>query len=305
MNCPWPRRCSIGRCAIFQFEAQPREDSTPDEQWLALQLPWETLFFGSGTPLGRAWVFMLLARQAGLDVVMLATPDPKSPDGLRPWIPALVSGGNLYLFDTTYGLPIPGPKGQGVATLAQAAADDSILRQMDIPGDRIYPKKAADLSKVVALIEASPGYLEKRMKLLESNLVGRNRLVLSTSPSALAEKLRGMKPISEVKLWALPCETVALRSNLPPSLERAAQLERAPFTIPAEPEQSRSSSADDQHRRQHLELPLRIGRLLQLRGMYGNTDAQRPPSQRGKELSEIVERGAVSKTIHFEFFKLM
>ena len=163
---------------------------------------------------------------------------------------------------------------------------------MDIPGDRIYPKKAADLSKVVALIEASPGYLEKRMKLLESNLVGRNRLVLSTSPSALAEKLRGMKPISEVKLWALPYETLALRSNLPPSLERAAQLERAPFTIPAEPEQSRSSSADDQHRRQHLELPLRIGRLLQLRGMYGNTDAQRPPSQRGKELSEIVERGA-------------
>ena len=53
---------------------------------------------------------------------MLATPDPKSPDGLRPWIPALVSGGNLYLFDTTYGLPIPGPKGQGIATLAQAAA---------------------------------------------------------------------------------------------------------------------------------------------------------------------------------------
>ena len=119
------------------------------------------LFFGSGTPLGRAWVFILLARQAGLDVVMLATPDAKSPDGLRPWIPALVSGGNLYLFDTTYGLPIPGPKGQGVATLAQAAADDSILRQMDIPGDRIYPKKAADLAKVIAPDRSLAGLLGK------------------------------------------------------------------------------------------------------------------------------------------------
>ncbi len=272
------------------LEAPPREDATPEEQWLALELPWETLFFGRGTPLSRAWVFTLLARQAGLDVVMLATPDAKSPDGMRPWIPALLSGGNLYLFDTTYGLPIPGPKGQGVATLAQAASDDAILRQMDIPGDRIYPKKASDLAKVIALIEASPGYLAGRMKLLESNLVGRNRLVLSTSPATLAEKLHGMKQISEVKLWPLPYEILVARSSLTPPLERAAQLQRIPFSIPAEPE-SNSTHAQDQ-RRQHQLLPLRIGRLLQLRGMFGNSDAQRPQTQRGQELSEIVERGA-------------
>ncbi len=234
---------------------------------------------------------MLLARQAGLDVVMLATPDAKSPDGMRPWIPALLSGGNLYLFDTMYGLPIPGPKGQGIATLAQAAADDSILRQMDIPGGRIYPKKASDLTKVIALIEASPGYLAGRMKLLESNLVGHNRLVLSVDPSALAEKLHGVKQVSEVKLWPLPYETLLARSSLPPAVERAAQLQRVPFAIPAEPEKPAANQSQDQ-RRQHPILPLRIGRLLQLRGMFGNIDAQRPQAQRGQELSEIVERGA-------------
>ncbi len=80
------------------------------------------------------------------------------------------------------------------------------------------------------------------------------------------------------------------RSSLTPPLERAAQLQRIPFSIPAEPE-SNSTRAQDQ-RRQHQLLPLRIGRLLQLRGMFGNSDAQRPQTQRGQELSEIVERGA-------------
>lgn len=84
---------------------------------------------------------------------MLATPEPKNPDQLRPWIPALISGGQLYLFDTTYGLPILGPKGKGIATLAEAAADDAVLRQMDIPGDRIYLKSASDLKNVTVLLK--------------------------------------------------------------------------------------------------------------------------------------------------------
>jgi len=105
----------------------------------------------------------------------LPRPDPSNPEQFRPWATALLTGGELYLFDPTYGLPIPGPGGKGVATLAEAAADDAILRQMDIPGDRIYPRKAADLPKVTALLEASPGYHAPRMKMLQSHLTGQDR----------------------------------------------------------------------------------------------------------------------------------
>ncbi len=60
---------------------------------------------------------------------------------------------------------------------------------MDIPDDRVYPRKAADLQKVTAVLEASPGYLAPCMKMLQSQLTGHDRLVLSASPVELAEKL--------------------------------------------------------------------------------------------------------------------
>ncbi|HTQ41015.1 MAG TPA: tetratricopeptide repeat protein [Pirellulales bacterium] len=277
----------------IQSEPPPLADDPPNQQWPALHLPVETVYFGAGTPLQRAWVFMLLARQRGLDVVLLATPDPRSPNQFRPWVTALVSEGELYLFDPTYGLPIPGPGGQGVATLSQAAADDAVLRQMDIPGDRIYPRKAADLQKVTALLEASPGYLEPRMKMLESHLTGHDRLVLSASPADLAEKLRGIKHVDQIKLWPQPYEVLEQRRSLPPPLQLAQRLEYMPFAIPADPEQAKhQSDSEEPQRPQRTVLPLRLGRLLQLRGLLGGSDRQRPANQQAGELSEIMENGA-------------
>ena len=40
------------------------------------QMPWETLLLGHGTAMERAWVFILLARQQGLDAAVLATYAP-------------------------------------------------------------------------------------------------------------------------------------------------------------------------------------------------------------------------------------
>ena len=279
----------------IQLETPPGANPTPDELWLDRHLPLETIFFGRGTPLQRAWVFMLLARQAGLNVVLLATPDPRNPDEVRPWATALVSGGELYLFDYTYGLPIPGPKGKGIATLSQAAADDGILRQMDT-ADRPYPRRAADLEKMIVLLEACPGYLERRMKLLESQLSGRDRMTLSTSPTALADKLRDMKHVGQIKLWALPYETLEQRRTLPPELRRPAALERMPFSIAADPEQTskQEQQSDDSRHRPRPVFALRLGRLLQLRGMFGGTDGQRPAYLRGVDLSTVMQRAQSS-----------
>ena len=100
--------------------------------------PWQVLLLGRGTAIERAWVFMLLARQQQLDVVLLATPDRQTAGQWHLWLPAQLVEGQLYLFDTELGLAVPGPKGHGVATLEQAASDGSLLRRLDA-ANRPYP----------------------------------------------------------------------------------------------------------------------------------------------------------------------
>jgi tetratricopeptide (TPR) repeat protein len=92
------------------------------------QFPWETLLAGRGTAMERAWVYLLLLRQQGIDAAILAVPPAKAPDAPRDvaaqqGIPArtriwcvavLVQQDNakgLYLFEPFLGLPIPGRNG--------------------------------------------------------------------------------------------------------------------------------------------------------------------------------------------------
>ncbi len=167
--------------------------------------PHETVLFGRGTAIERAWVFILLARQQGLDVVMLGLADAEGKN-VRPWLPALLKGGELYLFDTRLGLAIPGPGGQGVATLAQVLADDSLLKRMDLDDENRYGVTAGDLTHVVAYIEASPVNLSRRMALVESRLTGKHKLALTSPASALAERLKQAPQVAEVRLWPVPFE---------------------------------------------------------------------------------------------------
>jgi len=203
------------------------------------------LLLGRGEPMTRAWVFMLLARQQNLDVVMLAYPDPQQQGRLRAWIPALLHNGELYLFDHNLGLPIPGPDGAPVATLSQVAADDSLLRQLDLTSQQIrYPVRAANVQNVVALMEVSPHFASRRMYRLERELAGRDQLVLSVRPSEIAERLKQCKHVSNVGIWHYPFLC----------MENVRRLYDAEF--------QRSLSADDQQQqaqlRQRLDEELRI-----------------------------------------------
>ncbi len=225
---------------IHLIEVDPtRQDAAALRRELARRLPADVLLQGSGTAIQRAWVFILLGRQRQLDIVMLAVADPDHPDKTRPWLPALVHDGQLYLFDTSLGLPVPGPGGKGIATLAQAAEDESILNRLDLDESHHYPFKAAEAKQVTALIEASPGYLSRRMKALESQLAGEERVVLTASPAQIAERLKGIAHVApEAKLWSVPYETLALRqreddsSSVTRNLKDRMAAEMAPFKIP-------------------------------------------------------------------------
>jgi len=191
---------------------QLEPDSDPNKK-ASRHRPFETLLIGRGEAIERAWAFILLARQQGLDVVLLGF---QGAEGQTPriWLPALLTGGELYLFDCRLGLPIPGPGGQGVATLAQVVADEQLLRQLDLDGEHPYPVRAADLAHVVAYVEGSPSDLSRRMALVESRLSGKKKVVLTASPSAQAERVKKVPHVTEAKLWPLPFEIWLWQSKL-------------------------------------------------------------------------------------------
>ena len=181
--------------------------------------PWETLFLGRGTAIERAWVFVLLARQWNLDAALLGLlgEGGKEAAPARLWAVGVLIEGEIYLFDPSMGLPIVkrggwqlgerGLAGQP-ATLSEAAADDGVLRQMDALQEGDYPVRKEDLQRVVALVEASPGYLAQRMKLVESRLTGDEKIVLSSDPSAQAARFKKCPQIKDAVLWPLPYQVL-------------------------------------------------------------------------------------------------
>jgi hypothetical protein len=165
--------------------------------------PWQVLLFGHGDAWQRARAFVLLARQAGIDVVMLAENDPGPAGKHAPWLPAALIGGELYLFDTTLGLPLPGPEGKGVATLADVRKQPELLRNLDMDdgGEMLaYPMTAEKLSSLVALVDAEAPALSRRMWIVEQHLSGNRRMKLTVSPQRLRGELKDLR----VYLWNVP-----------------------------------------------------------------------------------------------------
>lgn len=192
------------------------------------QFPWETLLLGHGTASERAWAFILLLRQIDIDAAMLAVDGGREKDDAKnaaqPWCVGVLIEGNVYLFDPRLGLPIPAADGLSLddagqlairpATLAQAAADEKILQRLDADERHKYRVKASDLNRVTVLLEASPTYLARRMKLLESRLAGTRKMVLTTSAEASAKRWKAAKHVADARLWTLPYETLERRSHL-------------------------------------------------------------------------------------------
>ncbi|MDZ4817566.1 MAG: hypothetical protein SGJ20_01185 [Planctomycetota bacterium] len=280
----------------IQLEAPEWTESAPLELPRNWHSPWETVLLGRGTASDRAWLFMLLARQQGLNVVMLSLGDPAKPDELVDWIPALLlssgEGDNkrteFYLFDPALGLPIPAPRvvdgkptdALQIATLSQVVADEKLLRQLDAGGKK-YPVTADDLKSVTVRVEASPGYLSKRMKVLESQLAGSNRVILSSSPTELEKSLPAAEYLSKkVGVWPRPYETLTLRAAADADTVKRFEQQMLAYNNPLLKKELVEGDKNDritrhredpesggQSRRQTRQRhPLRVGRMMQVIG---------------------------------------
>ena len=179
-------------------------ESSPDDPPSA-QLPWQTLLLGHGSPVDRAWLFSVLARQLDLDVVLFYIPISVAKDKQESfvlWSVGVILNGQIYLFDPTYGLPIPGPDGN-IATLADLKDDTNLLRAWDLP-DMPYWMTADLLNQVTPFIEASPQSLSKRMKSVQNALGGESRMQLANRPSQLADRVSEIGQTSRPRIWPWP-----------------------------------------------------------------------------------------------------
>ncbi|MFT5527922.1 MAG: hypothetical protein ACI9HK_005908, partial [Pirellulaceae bacterium] len=168
--------------------------------------PLETLLYGHGDMLNRAQIFILLARQQGLNAVMLGVLDNAGTGSVEPWLPALLIDDDLYLFDTQLGLPIPDQSGQGIATLAEVLADKNLLRSLDMSEELTYRVANKQLDKVHALLNVSPLAMSMRMRQLQASLTGETQLALYVDADRQYERLVNLKEIDDVLLWTVSLE---------------------------------------------------------------------------------------------------
>jgi hypothetical protein len=205
--------------AVFEWVVRNVQVLPPEELPPTPLMPGITLIVGVGSELERAWVFLELLRQVGVEGAMIAytETDPQTKEtSYRPWAPAALVDDALYIFDTTLGLPLPGPGGKDVATLRQVLDDPELLHGLDLDAEHPYRIQPAHLENLILLIESTPLYWAPRMKFLQEHLSGRNRLSLSSDLAALEGRLQSAtaKPLP-VALWSAPLRVYENRLGNP------------------------------------------------------------------------------------------
>ncbi len=133
---------------------------------------------GRGTALERALVFLALLEQLGADeangslqgCLLFLPGDGKQG---RLWACGVVSAAqpdDLYLFDPRLGIPLPGPGGKGIATLAQARRDPTVLGQLQVDSFR-YDVTGEQAAAARAEVFVPLSALAPRMRLLQDRFL--------------------------------------------------------------------------------------------------------------------------------------
>ena len=296
-------RWTVRSLALVSDPPMTATEATPGTRWF---LPGEILLSGRASPAQRAWIFLELLRHAGLDGVMLATGNPER--GVRAWIPAVISNGEAWLFEPTYGMPIPGPEGVGIATARQAASDPSILQRLSF-SDRSYPVQAGDITGLSVLVAADPWCLSRRMRAVDEQLLGSRSMKLALDASALGERALRALPAAEtaagdqaeagggevgggrrVGLWEFPWEVLARRRSDAARVQATVGRELAVMSV--EIAQSTGGDGMGGRRSTRIVRPLYAARLREFRG-----DCDGPNGAKVSYLAARPGRQAIADTL--------
>ncbi|QDT69787.1 hypothetical protein MalM25_27280 [Planctomycetes bacterium MalM25] len=193
------------------------EDAPP--RW-----PWELMLQGRATAKGRAWVFAGLCEQQKVPVAVVTVP----VEGGERTLVGVVDDDALRLFDPALGLPIPGAEPGQVATLAEARADDAVLRRLDLP-EQPYPVRSESLAEARIDLVASPLALTRRAAALTKGLAADEAFVLAVDPEALAKQIAPAAGEAEVGLWPGPFQTLLDKLTAKRSQRNRAVRDFLPF----------------------------------------------------------------------------
>ena len=190
-----------------------------------IHLPWQALIYGHGSAADRTRIFAELCRHQQLDVVMLGIRNPSQPT--RWWLPALVSGGELHLFDPQLGLAIPGEDPNRIATLSDVRKNPALLDKLSLEGESPYPVTSEMLSdegesQIVAGLISSHLQLSRRASELQQVLESENFITLSADLATLRNDVEQLSGVDEVLLWPQPFETIVEAHAVDESARRRA-----------------------------------------------------------------------------------
>jgi hypothetical protein len=198
-------------------ELTPRDKAAAAFAWVVRQVqlretpgaalpPQFVLRRGWGTSLERSLVFLALLRQLGLDGGMVFRPAPDGGKSLYAWIPGALVDGDIFLFDTRMGLALPGPKGDGIATLRQVRADRDLLGALTVDPAYPYDVTPTQAARAEVHVVFFPSELSPRMRYLEGLLAANNPVRLTGDPVAVKEKFREATRGQgvEIRLWNRP-----------------------------------------------------------------------------------------------------
>jgi len=279
---------------VFHIQLDPL-DVTPQlsDGEAIVRSPWQTLLFGRGTATARAWVYLLLCRQEGIDAAMLAINVAAEGQEPRwePWAVGVVIDGNIYVFEPSLGLPIPSENGlkmtpgKGLeiqpATLEELAGNDALLRRLDADPRNAYRVKSSMLRSVRMLLEGSPGYLSQRMEMVRRMLAGNESLVLTAcpSPSDEAKRFRDLPRVEDVALWTVPYRDLLQKRQFATEVNRYQTLDLLPFSM-------------------HTEnmMPLWRGRALHLKGDLIGDESATTYYQAARPAQRLLDSSGMNST---------
>jgi len=168
--------------------------------------PQFVLLSGQGTAAERALVFLGLLRQLNLEGCLITVPGT-SPNRPRFWAVGVLiedkGHGEIYVFDTRLGVPMPGPGGKGIATLAQLQAQPDLLRQLTVDKESPYDIAPEQVREAAVHLACPLSALAPRMKLLADMVSGYDRLQLAVDIANLLPRLEAAAR-SKVRGWSPP-----------------------------------------------------------------------------------------------------
>jgi len=245
--------------------------------------------FGTGTAEDRAWLFAAILKQMRIDALILRPRNPAAgadeKTNAKRWLVGVPLDGQIYLFDTRLGTPVPAADDnveaitvRKPATLEAVRQHDELLRALDLPDGRTYPLNAGDFQELVVEVVGDTSYWVPRMSRLQAALAGENSVIIydpledqNGHPGALrraAEAGKGFWDQAAVTVWPYPEQSIERFDGRSGEQADNFRIIMLPFQSPFRFQQTEKGM---------LPVPMsehQKGRILQLIGDFDNAIIQ-------------------------------